>query len=87
MPAINLSDSRYIRRPLAQVAVLRELVLLQHCKTIYPSEKRIALFTNLSERTVRRALVKLAKSGLISYNKHRRDVRRHSSMRSFFTMT
>src|ERR1035441_10636453 len=73
--AIKLPDLRYIRRSLGEIAVLRELVSLQHCKTINPSEFWLSQMTRMSERSVRRALVKLAKSGLISFDKHKQDFR------------
>ena len=66
---------RYIRRSLGEIAVLRELVSLQHCKIINPSEFWLAQMTSMSERSVRRALVKLKKSGLISFDKHKQDFR------------
>jgi len=73
--AIKVHDLRYIRRSLGEIAVLRELVSLQHCKIINPSEFWLSQMTRMSERSVRRALVKLAKSGLISYDKHTQDFR------------
>src|ERR1039458_9707193 len=73
--AIKLPDLRYIRRSPGEIAVLRELVSFQRCKTINPSEFWLSQMTRMSERSVRRALVKLAKSGLISYDKHRQDFR------------
>ena len=73
--AIKLHDLRYIRRSPGEIAVLRELVSFQRCKTINPSEFWLAQMTNMSESSVRRALVKLKKSGLISYVKRKRDFR------------
>jgi hypothetical protein len=73
--AIKVHDLRYIRRSLGEIAVLRELVSMQHCKIINPSEFWLSQMTRMSERSVRRALVKLAKSGLISYDKHKQDFR------------
>ena len=73
--AIKLHDLRYIRRSPGEIAVLRELVSFQRCKTVNPSEFWLAQMTNMSESSVRRALVKLKKSGLISYLKRKRDFR------------
>jgi hypothetical protein len=42
---------------------------------INPSEFWLSQMANMSERSVRRALVKLAKSGFISFVKHKRDFR------------
>jgi len=72
---IKLQDLRYIRRTPGEVAVLRELVSFQRCRVICPSEFWLAQMTRLSERSVRRALVKLAKSGFISYDRHAQDFR------------
>jgi predicted transcriptional regulator len=72
---IKLQDLRYIRRTPGEIAVLRELVSLQRCKVINPSELWLAQMTNLSESSVRRALVNLAKSGFISYDRHKEDFR------------
>jgi hypothetical protein len=73
--AIRVHDLRYIRRSPGEIAVLRELVSLQGCNIINPSEFRLAVMTRFSESSVRRALVKLKKSGLISYAKHKQDYR------------
>jgi predicted transcriptional regulator len=73
--AIKLQELRYIRRCPSEIAVLRELVALQRCRIINPSEAWLAQMTNLSESSVRRALVKLAKSGFISYDRHKEDFR------------
>jgi DNA-binding transcriptional ArsR family regulator len=72
---INLPDLRYIRRSLGEITVLRQLVSFQRCKVINPSEFWLALMTRMSESSVRRALVKLKKSGLISYTKRKQDFR------------
>jgi hypothetical protein len=72
---IKLQDLRYIRRTPGEIAVLRELVSFQRCKVICPSEFWLAQMTRLSERSVRRALVKLAKSGFFSFGRHRQDFR------------
>jgi len=73
--AIKLPDLRYIRRSPGEIAVLRELVSFQRCKIINPSEFWLVQMTRLSESSVRRALGKLAKSGLISYVKRKQDFR------------
>jgi len=73
--AIKVHELKYIRRSLGEIAVLRELVSLQHCKIINPSEFWLSQMTRMSERSVRRVLVKLAKSGLISFDKHKQDFR------------
>lgn len=73
--AINIHDLRYIRKSPGEIAVLRELVSFQRSKIIHPSEFWLSQMTRMSERSVRRALVKLAKSGLISYDKHKQDFR------------
>ena len=73
--AIKVHDLRYIRRSLGEIAVLRELVSFQSAKIINPSEFWLAQMTRMGERSVRRALVKLAKSALISYDKHKQDFR------------
>jgi predicted transcriptional regulator len=73
--AIKVHDLKYIRRSIGEIDVLRQLVSLQRCNIINPSEFWLAQMTNMSERSVRRALVKLARSGLISYDKHKQDYR------------
>ena len=73
--AIKVHDLRYIRRTPGEVTVLRELVSFQRCKVINPSEFWLVQMTRMSESSVRRALVKLARSGLISYDKHKQDYR------------
>ena len=73
--AIKVHDLRYIRRSIGEIAVLRELVSFQRSKMINPSEFWLSQMTRISERSVRRALAKLAKSGLISYDKHKQDYR------------
>ena len=50
--AIKLHDLRYIRRSPGEIAVLRELVSFQRCKTINPSEFWLAQMTNYEERSV-----------------------------------
>jgi predicted transcriptional regulator len=73
--AIYLPDLRYVRKSPGEIAVLRQLVSLQRCKIINPSEFWLAQMTNQSESSVRRTLVKLAKAGLMSYKKHKQDFR------------
>ena len=73
--SIKVHDLKYIRRSPGEIAVLRELVSLQGCKIINPSEFWLALMTRMSESSVRRSLVKLKKCGLISYVKRKRDFR------------
>ena len=73
--AIKIHDLRYIRRSPGEIAVLRELVSFQRSQRINPSEFWLSQMTRMSERSVRRALVKLAKSGLISFVKHKQDFR------------
>jgi len=73
--AIKIHDLKYIRRSPGEIAVLRGLVSFQSAKIINPSEFWLAQMTRMGERSVRRAIVKLAKSGLISYDKHKQDFR------------
>ena len=73
--AIKVYHLKYIRRSLAEIAVLRELVSLQRCKVIHPSEFWLVQMTRLSESSVRRALSKLKQSGLIYYKKCKQDFR------------
>ena len=73
--AIKIQELRYLRRTPGEIAVLRELVSFQRCRRICPSEFWLAQMTRLSERSVRRVLVKLVESGFISFGRHRQDFR------------
>src|ERR1039458_3813769 len=84
--AIKVYHLKYIRRSLAEIAVLRELVSLQRCKVINPSEFWLALMTRMSESSVRRALSKLKKSGLIYYKKRKHDFRRANRPTNSYTL-
>ena len=82
---IKLAEVSYIRRSMAEVTVLRELISERRSKQNRTSEYYLLVICRMHEKQLRSILGRPAKSGLISYNISESDTDSHVNYNLHFS--